>query len=907
MKNTLLLILGLIFSLFLQAQTPQTYVSFYGDTLNLYKYEGERIMLLAKTDTFDIAVMKKWTDALDDAYDFYKKCTGHEPYFFSTTYINQKLTIASVPETCGAGCGNLGATGIELLDDFFDLCYTNLKNENKHEQIIFYELGRNFWIYAYRLSYMPNDPVTTGFAVFMRFMSMKYLEIDDYPTHVDFENKIREQRTLYLANDTLNWSNTLALVKGVPGSPWSAADLFASFCMYLEETYGMEWVQKVWNYAWQRPIRTTTQGAVDNFVIASSQAANTNLVSLFQEWRWYVSQTAIEYIDSLRLGEPTFYLDDNGVTIKCINCVPGDTGTVSGILYEAVDKDLLIKRRNESADLSKLCTSLVTDMSRMFEGASAFNQGISSWDVSNVLKMDSMFLGAFEFNKDIGKWDVGSVYTMEAMFGSATNFNQNIGDWDVKNVSNMSAMFFLASSFNQNLNNWCVSKFVTEPSNFSDNSALLEKNKPIWGNCPYTYIPDDNFEQALIDLGYDSGELDDYVLTVNIESVTFLDISNRFISDLTGIEDFTSLEKLYCRENHIKELNITQNTSLIVLDCAVNPLLNVDISHNALLEYFDCNANLLTNIDISHNTNLTFLSCSGNKLENLDVAQNIELFELWCSSCNLTNLNLSNNVALYRLNCAINKLSNLDLSQNTSLGWLNCGLNSLTSLDVSQNTLLIHLYTNNNQLTHLDVSQNDTLKYYSCENNRLTFESLKPAMGIASLSYSPQDSVGTKQFLTKTAGENYSYYLEVGGENNIYKWYKNDVLLSSQTSATLNLTNVKLDDAGVYRCEVTNSVVTGLTLYSRKITLIVNKVTYVGEIGTLDNLNIYPNPANDVLFIETPSSGNLKIYDINGKMVLNKNLENLKNEIDISELVAGTYLLRFDSDGSTKTLPLIKK
>lgn len=859
-----LFLLGLTFSLILQAQTPQTYVTFGGDTLHLYKYEGEKTMLLAKSDTFDTAIMKKWTDALDGAYNFYKTCTGHEPWFSPSTYINQKLTIASVPETCGAGCGYLGATGIELLDDFFQLCYTNLLNEDKYEQIVFYELGRNFWIYAYKLSYVPNDPVTTGFAVFMRFMSMKYLGVDDYPSHVDFVNQIREQRTLYLADTTLNWSNTLALVQGVPGSPWSAADLFASFCFYLEETYGMQWVENVWKYAGLRPDRVTTQDAVDNFIIASSQAANTNLVSLFQEWRWPVSQSAIEYIKSLRLGEPTFYLDDNGVTIKCINCTPGDTGTVNGILYEAVDSDLLVQRRNEGTDLSKLCTSLVTDMSNIFKDSTTFNQDISSWDVSNVTDMSYMFSGAEVFNQDIGYWNVGKVTKMSYMFSGSTDFNQAIGSWFVSNVTNMTGMFNNATVFNKNLNSWCVSNITTEPEDFSTNSALSEENKPVWGNCPYTYVPDDKFEQALIDLGYDSGELDDYVLTTNIESVTFLDISNRFISELTGIEDFSSLEKLYCRENHILTIDVSQNTNLILLDCAVNPLLNIDISNNSLLEYLDCDANLLANLDVTQNTNLTYLNCSGNQITNLDITKNTQLRELRCS---------------------YTQLKNIDLSQNTLLVLLFCWNNQLSAIDISKNTLLTNL---------------------SCLNNRLTFESLEPAMGIANLSYSPQDSVGITQFPAITEGENYSYTLEVGGENNIYKWFKNDIFLSSQTSATLNLTNVKLDDAGVYRCEVTNSVVSGLTLYSRKTTLTVNKATYADETRILDNLNIYPNPANDVLFIETPISGNLKIYDINGKIVLNQNLENLKTEIGISGLVTGTYLLRFDSDGSTRTLPFIK-
>ena len=36
-----------------------------------------------------------------------------------------------------------------------------------------------------------------------------------------------------------------------------------------------------------------------------------------------------------------------------------------------------------------------------------------------------------------------------------------------------------------------------------------------------TYVPDDNFEQELINLGYDN-VLDDYVLTANINTVTII-------------------------------------------------------------------------------------------------------------------------------------------------------------------------------------------------------------------------------------------------------------------------------------------------------------------------------------------------------------------------------------------------
>ena len=56
-----------------------------------------------------------------------------------------------------------------------------------------------------------------------------------------------------------------------------------------------------------------------------------------------------------------------------------------------------------------------------------------------------------------------------------------------------------------------------------------------------TAIPDANFEQALIDLGYDVAPINGLIPTANISSVTNLDVSGKSISNLTGIEAFTNL------------------------------------------------------------------------------------------------------------------------------------------------------------------------------------------------------------------------------------------------------------------------------------------------------------------------------------------------------------------------------
>src|SRR5690606_7291391 len=99
------------------------------------------------------------------------------------------------------------------------------------------------------------------------------------------------------------------------------------------------------------------------------------------------------------------------------------------------------------------------------------------------------------------------------------------------------------------------------------------------GYTQYTYVPDDNFEQVLIDLGYDD-VLDDYVLTSNINSITSLDVSNKNIFDLMGIESFISLQYLDCSYNSLTSININQNYQLELLYCQGNQLNDINVSQN---------------------------------------------------------------------------------------------------------------------------------------------------------------------------------------------------------------------------------------------------------------------------------------------------------------------------------------
>jgi surface protein len=89
--------------------------------------------------------------------------------------------------------------------------------------------------------------------------------------------------------------------------------------------------------------------------------------------------------------------------------------------------------------------SNVTNMDTMFGGVSAFNQNLAAWDVSKVTTMAGMFNGASTFNNG-GlplSWNakLSHVTLMNYMFYGDPAFDQDISSWNVSSVTGMFNMF----------------------------------------------------------------------------------------------------------------------------------------------------------------------------------------------------------------------------------------------------------------------------------------------------------------------------------------------------------------------------------------------------------------------------------------------------------------------------------
>ncbi|HIP36386.1 MAG TPA: T9SS type A sorting domain-containing protein, partial [Crocinitomix sp.] len=281
-------------------------------------------------------------------------------------------------------------------------------------------------------------------------------------------------------------------------------------------------------------------------------------------------------------------------------------------------------------------------------------------------------------NNSIVNLDLSQNTALEALWC----YNNGLTSLNVKNGNNTA---IIDNNFKAGTNPG-LTCIEVDNSTWSDaNWFNIDTASSFSNNCGVTYVPDDNFEQALIDLGYDSGTLDNYVPTINIETLTSLVIANKNISSLIGIEDFTTLTLLNCSNNSLTALDVSQNIALTDLRCQVNLITNIDISLNTALTRFWCFQNQLTQLDVNVNTALTDFSCHSNQLTQLDVSQNI---------------------ALTVLSFRDNQISNIDVTQLADLAYFSCFGNQLMDLNVTQNPDLVRLWCQNNQLTNLNVNNN---------------------------------------------------------------------------------------------------------------------------------------------------------------------------------------------------------
>ena len=402
--------------------------------------------------------------------------------------------------------------------------------------------------------------------------------------------------------------------------------------------------------------------------------------------------------------------------------------------------------------------------------------------------------------------------------------------------------------------------------------------------------------------------------STTLSSVTILNLGTLNMSDLSGIEYFTTLDELNCYSNQLTVLP-SLPASLRYLYCYSNKLSALPVLP-ARLEYLACGNNLLSRLP-SLPGSVREIDCQHNRIDSLPVLTD-SLRSLLCGDNLLSGLPLLPQKLSY-LNCYLNNISVLP-ALPASLKYLLCGLNGMDHLPASLPVDLLELNCNYNYISALPPlpSTLETLSFIyndvnaipsipsglmilNCNNNKLDFSDIVPVISVPAIQYAPQDSIGILETDSLNAGDNF-YVDATAGYNsfNSYQWYKNNLALSSDSrisasSDSLVISFVQPSDSGSYYCSITNSQAPDLTLYLRKTYLsVANTVVTAFPFGIASGISVYPNPASDLIYINNKSSEiiNAELRDLQGKMLWTGALNSASvNILDAGEFEKGIYFL----------------
>lgn len=121
----------------------------------------------------------------------------------------------------------------------------------------------------------------------------------------------------------------------------------------------------------------------------------------------------------------------------------------------------------------------------------------------------------------------------------------------------------------------------------------------------------------MIELGIDD-VADNFVLTSKINSLDYLDLNERNITSLVGIEDFIGLEGLNASRNQISGvLDLSRNSKLVDVILPSNPIKELYLKNNsALVSLYVYDTNTLEKLEISNSPQLIKLTAHNDNYKN---------------------------------------------------------------------------------------------------------------------------------------------------------------------------------------------------------------------------------------------------------------------------------------------------
>ena len=263
------------------------------------------------------------------------------------------------------------------------------------------------------------------------------------------------------------------------------------------------------------------------------------------------------------------------------------------------------------------------------------------------------------------------------------------------------------------------------------------------------------------------------------------------VTDITGLEYFTSLETLSLKYNKVSDIKPIEGISTLkVLILGENPISSINLDKLGELTDLRLYGTNISDIDLTKTPKLESLYLQRTNVSKVDLTplQSLDqallnkcssLTELKASNlpsitridaieCNLKSFEISDCPSLRELHLNSNKLTSIKMTNLAMLMRLNVYDNQLTSIDVSNLPLLMWLFVYDNQLTSIDLSANVPLREFRASNNPLTEVNLSTNENLVSRELESMSKMKTLNIKNDFYDE-YSEYLIVDGNTALEK------------------------------------------------------------------------------------------------------------------------------------------
>lgn len=411
-------------------------------------------------------------------------------------------------------------------------------------------------------------------------------------------------------------------------------------------------------------------------------------------------------------------------------------------------------------------------------------------------------------------------------------------------------------------------------------------------------FPDANFKVKLMqpyvavtnnpnDIYLDSnndGELE----VSEVDNVWQLDVSNANISDLTGIEYFTSLKYLNCNNNLLTTISILAPTALSMLYANHNALTSVSVNWDSFKEGLDLSYNNLTSYTIESGTYYETVNLSHNQLTSLVIDN--ATFEFFSVS--------HNNLTTIQVNGTTSAYSSADF-RNNQFSLLDLSLFSFNNeCDVFLgNNMVDRVLFSENYIQPGNIYYNSNNTFFDLGNFRMITSCDPEDQGHLSISNSPN----LEYVILKNGFNHTTVSCNEGGD--IFQ----NPALNLMINNCPNLSQVCVDQTeqpyflawieqmGLQSQVQVNSSCTSSVLGTETFAL-------------AEQFIISPVPAHNILQIHSEDNLEINAVEIYNNLgqIVQKEIGN-KQTINVSQLAKGSYYLKIKTDDSSYSKQFLKE